>query len=191
MYVPKYENFRSTLNQRRSKEFGPLPKDITQINFENLDKKYTTTSDGFPLLRFDNLNNNCRIVIFASDTQIQWLASSQRYHGDGTFKCAETHFCQLYIFHGYNEVYDRMFPCAYILLQHKDYQSYDTTFNQLKTLANDNSMQLDPSHCLTDFETAAMQALRHQFPRSAIKGCYFHFKQAIIRWICQNGKLFI
>ena len=34
---------------------------------------------------------------------------------------------------------------------------------------------------LTDFETAAINAIQSTFPASVVKGCTFHFRQAVTR----------
>lgn len=38
-----------------------------------------------------------------------------------------------------------------------------------------------------DFEAAMINALKAYFPHVHIIGCFFHFKQAIIRWITRHG----
>lgn len=42
-----------------------------------------------------------------------------------------------------------------------------------------NVFQLNPKSFMTDFETGLRSALRHVYPDSEVKGCHFHYCQAI------------
>jgi hypothetical protein len=46
---------------------------------------------------------------------------------------------------------------------------------------------LNPRLAILDFERATMNALRHEFTNIILKGCWFHFKQAIFKKICNLG----
>jgi len=45
----------------------------------------------------------------------------------------------------------------------------------------------DPRTFLTDFELAAIQAITSTFANCTLKGCSFHFRQAIYRRVQQEG----
>ncbi|CAF1097881.1 unnamed protein product, partial [Brachionus calyciflorus] len=40
---------------------------------------------------------------------------------------------------------------------------------------------------MTDFEQAASKAFEFHFPNAEAKGCYFHFRQSVRRWVSTNG----
>ena len=40
---------------------------------------------------------------------------------------------------------------------------------------------------VTDFEQAAMNAYKFHWSGAEIKGCFFHFNQAVLRWAFRNG----
>lgn len=48
-------------------------------------------------------------------------------------------------------------------------------------------MALSPTWAVADFERAFRKALKFHFPSISLKGCFFHFKQAVCRWIFTNG----
>ena len=53
--------------------------------------------DGIPFLLHDNHNNANRIIVFASERCLRYLANSHDWFMDGTFKVCPTLFDQLYV----------------------------------------------------------------------------------------------
>ena len=47
--------------------------------------------------------------------------------------------------------------------------------------------QIEPSRFITDFEKALLQSIAISFPTATVKGCFYHFAQAIWRKIQQLG----
>ena len=47
--------------------------------------------------------------------------------------------------------------------------------------------KLSPFAVHVDFEKALINAIRSQFPNAMIVGCYFHFKQALFRWLKKSN----
>ena len=82
---------------------------------------------------------------------------------------------------------EKMLPLVYILMQKRTFKAYDELFSQLKLIGEKYSTPLAPKMALTDFEKAARKALRFHFTNITLKGCFFHFKQAIGRWIFKNA----
>jgi hypothetical protein len=194
-YIPPYQQFRGTLNKIKEKERPALPKSLKDIDFKlPLFKQWTETIEGTPFLRYDNLNNARRIIIFMSEYGIEWLRDATRIHSDGTFEICPELFFQFYVLfgtHGKGEN-SRILPCGYFLLPGKNEEVYSELFTALKeiikpSLAPPETPALEPSVALTEFEPAVQNALIDAFPGIDIKGCFFHFKHAIHDWIAQHG----
>lgn len=154
-YVKSYADFRSTLNYRRRKNFESQPLTLQDLDFSRPKCiQYTVTNANKPFLRYDSKGDKYRTLLFASDTQLKWLADdSDRMHGDGTFQACSTLFKQLYIIHGYSEQAKRIFPCAWVLLQRKNFTIYDNMLSQLKVAGIEAGVEIAPKIVLTDFET--------------------------------------
>lgn len=100
---------------------------------------------------------------------------------DGTFKCVPALFTQMYTIHGIND--SKILPLLYILLPNKKESTYSIVFNALKKL----SPILCPESIMMDYEKAVMNVCMKQYPSVKIRGCFFHFKQAIYRKVGQLG----
>lgn len=58
---------------------------------------------------------------------------------------------------------------------------YLKVIKALKKEARIHNLTLNPPRIMTDFELAAMNAFRHHFPQAQIKGCLFHWCQALLK----------
>ena len=184
LYMKPYSYHKSTFDKIREKIRPPLS------DFENFDgdtkRAYTLTVDNRPFLRYDNRDNINRMLIFISDHGLRVLGQATRWHTDGTFHAAPKPFMQLYILHGYDQV-GNMIPCGYVLLQRKDKKTYVEMLSQLKRIADEIDVVLNPKELLADFEVAVHSAFKFIWPEIRIKGCFFHFRQATCRWIFARG----
>lgn len=125
--------------------------------------------------------NNCRLLNTAS----YWLM-------DGTFKSSPTPFVQIYSIHAVvgttDEGTDKVVPLVYGLLSHKTEKSYSIFFEILKRFVfHKLNINLSPTLILTDFETAAINAVKQAFPSCLQKLCFFHLSQSIWRHIQASG----
>ncbi|PKY57294.1 hypothetical protein RhiirA4_331280 [Rhizophagus irregularis] len=107
---------------------------------------------------------------------------------DGTFKTVPVIFSQLYTIHapvgGDNS---RVLPLVYSLVTSKSVEIYRCLFEELLDLAIENSIDLQPSVILTDFEQASIIASHLVFPSIRNKGCFFHLGQSGWRKIQSLG----
>lgn len=108
---------------------------------------------------------------------------------DGTFKCCPNLFLQLYSIHGIvgYEGAQRIVPLVYGFLTRKTVECYVQFFRGLKDYASEFNIQLEAGHVMTDFELAAINAVKIEFPGSVHKGCFFHLGQILWRKIQENG----
>ena len=74
-------------------------------------------------------------------------------------------------------------PLVYALLPNKSYATYNRLLSAIKNL----QPQFNPEFWLTDFEVATIQAIRQNFPQTALTGCFFHMQQCIWRKIQNLG----
>ena len=114
------------------------------------------------------------------------LQNSKRWHSDGKFYAAPKPFKQVYIIHALTQN-GHTLPCAYFLTEKKDCNLYKKLFTTLKNVAEQMDLVLNPKTVVTDFEHAAMNAYKFHWPGAELKGCFFHFNQAILRLAFRNG----
>ena len=60
--------------------------------------------------------------IFAADNDLQFLAQSNHWFADGTFRVTPDGFSQMYTIHGFYD--DHVFPCVYALLPGRGEDTY-------------------------------------------------------------------
>jgi hypothetical protein len=181
-YLKPYNCYKPTFEKKRAKNRPILPKTEDDIDFTKDETiKYTQTIEQEKFLIYDNKKKNNRIIIFAADYGLKLLSESNRWHSDGTFFMTPKPFKQTYLIHAYKS--SIMLPCVYVLLQNKETNTYKEVLGAIKDIATEKGYHLNPETILTDFECAAQQAYRYHWTGITIKGCYFHFKQAILRHI--------
>jgi len=181
--IPKFNSYRTYLYRIKHESIPKLPKTIPEIDLSM--EKYKLTKDGrrFLLLQTDEF------IIFSSKLQLEMLATAERWHIDGTFSASPKLFYQVYTIHAW--LYSEMHVAAFMLLKNKTQVTYSDAFNKLKSCAINEEFNLKPREVISDFELAAINALREVFPGVVIKGCHFHFCQALKKNIKSIGKFYI
>lgn len=175
--IPTFQACKSSLYRKRSTTTPKLPTSPEDINLEG---PWTCTSAGDRfLLRDDTDENGHRIIIFATDANLNHLCAADTVFSDGTFYSCTKHFTQLYTLHA--SVNGAVFPLVYGLLPNKSEATYNRFFGLLKDAVQDLQSVLNPEHWLLDFEVAAKNAVQRNFPRTSLKGCFFHYTQCIWR----------
>ncbi|RNA39184.1 Ragulator complex LAMTOR3 [Brachionus plicatilis] len=51
----------------------------------------------------------------------------------------------------------------------------------IKDIAIEKNFTLNPVTVMADFEIASINAIKFHFPNVILKGCWFHFRQAVFR----------
>ena len=73
-------------------------------------------------------------------------------------------------------------------MEHKSQDAYEELFNVIDRHCSSAGVEADPTVVVTDFEIAAMQAVRAVFGEEVVtKGCFFHLTQATWRKIQELG----
>lgn len=182
-YMPNKDAMRMMVHRVRNKNLPNIPKDIhevlipdelTKINNENfLIGHYTYNEESVIIF---GTNENCRLLSLAN----YWLM-------DGTFSCCPSPFKQIYSIHaivGAPNGTHKVLPLIYGLLSHKTVKCYEIFLEMLKShTLNNLNIDLCPQKILTDFERAAMKAIKMVFSGSLNKLCLIHSNQSIWRHI--------
>ena len=132
--LPSLETLRRNVSHsRQDRNMPPTPANREDI--PDLPSAYRTTTNGDPFLVYDSgVEDEERIFLFASQDALQFLADSEHWYADGTFKvCPEISF-QLYTIHGQRD--GRIFPCVFSLFPNKNENTYIRLFEQLFQFVN-------------------------------------------------------
>jgi hypothetical protein len=150
--------------------------DIREFNLPN-DRNFLLTRE----LDGEKLVITCDVEYVRRFT----MARDFKIYMDGTFKTSSTSFYQVYIIHG--EFNNQSFPLIFCFLSSKTEEAYTNVFNLIKSSLASLSVEFSPSVIQIDFEVAAFNAVRNCFPNAQVKGCFFHFGQAIWRRVQRLG----
>ena len=96
---------------------------------------------------------------------------------DGTFTSAPQLRQQLLSIHGLFHSGWRL-PLVYGLIPGKTQVLYSDFLTELDSFGG---FEFDPQSVLSDFEKGFHNAILSVWPSATIRGCYFHFKQALFR----------
>ncbi|VDI72607.1 Hypothetical predicted protein [Mytilus galloprovincialis] len=176
--LPKPDNLTRAANRLRQKMRPAEPK---EIDFE-IDREYLAC-DNF--LVGDLTVDTARHVMFSSPTQQQILQKARRWYLGGTFKVVRKPFTQLFTVHAFLQKEDsiKQVPLVFVLMSRKRKRDYKAVFERLKQIVPDLRVE---AFCL-DFESAAWSAIKIVFPTAEIKGCSFHWCQAVMRKVAKLG----
>lgn len=172
--LPKYNNIKKTLYKQRNKALQAKKIRFTKLK----DVEVPGIFKEFVLA--DYTFENTKLLLFATQQGREILKNAKDIFLDGTFKAAVAPFVQLYTLHvdlGSTDKNTNIAPVLYALLPGKKQLHYEIFFNLIKSQIPD----FNPKTITTDFETSAMLAAQKVFPEATLRGCIFHFKQAVQR----------
>ncbi|CAF3681258.1 unnamed protein product [Rotaria socialis] len=175
---------QSSLSHLRLSLLPPLPSGLQFVVPNN----YMVNIDGqrFLLQDLSNQKRFKRLLIFASDRQLDFLFQSEWLFIDGTFKVAPSIFTQLICIVGLFE--GQAITLCYALLDGKHTDGYRAIIRTLKDEAKRCGTVLAPHFVMTDFEGGLIKAVAAEFPAATRHvGCYFHHCQCIYRMISSLG----
>lgn len=175
--IGRYETVSKILRNYRATIINPKPYLFDVVN---LSKKITTTYRNEKFYQYGpgNYENNPiyrGIQLFFSDSMLNFLKQSRVWCVDGTFSVVPAPHYQLYTisFLENNHVY----PVVYAILDNKLEETYINVFKVLFLFTG----RISPLFIKTDFEIAAINALKLNFPDSIISTCQFHLGQSLLR----------
>lgn len=146
-------------NVRRYRQISessmPLPTSTDSLVIpENLAK--TPDGEKFILQDYSSVNGK-RIIILGTEKSLEFLANSQHWFFDGTFKVVPDIFAQLYTIHALIE--HHTIPCIYALLPDKTQATYNEFLQAVKNFKN-----FTIKSAMIDFEKAMLNSLISNFP---------------------------
>lgn len=98
MALPKISNMSRTIRRTRVRaNIAPVtPASLQELRFEG---KYTVTDKNDNFIIHDSENED-RLVIFGTNSNLDFLAASDEWYMDGTFDMCPPLFQQVYTIHG-------------------------------------------------------------------------------------------
>jgi MULE transposase domain len=172
--TPNFFSVDGIMRNKRKKTMPKLPQTIQEINIDKLPPEIRN----FKNEQFLFMEGN--VLMMATQKMLDLLATRDCIFMDGTFRVAPALFTQLYTLHGL--VGSSMVCFAYFLLPDKSQATYIKMLQMVQSRTN-----LNPSRFQTDFEIAAMTAVRQLFPAARVSGCFFHYTQCIWRKVQYLG----
>ncbi|XP_071577721.1 uncharacterized protein [Temnothorax nylanderi] len=174
--LPSAESLSRTVRGIRQRN-NPLPPNPRKSTLYEIPEHFQQTLKSVKFLLFDSEDINNRLLIFATEDNLQVLRGCDTWYCDGTFKVVPEIFDQLYTVHG--EVNGKVVPLVYALCPNRRKRTYQTLLRVLK----DAIPGVAPKNVMSDFEMAFLKAVTLEFPECELKGCLFHFGQALWRSI--------
>ena len=143
-------------------------------------------------LRSQTLKWQPDVISFFTQNQLTLLKNARRWFVDATFKVVKAPFKQLWSIHTFVRVDNetKQVPLAFALMSGKRRKDYQVVLRALqgelrRLHGEDVSFSLDSA--MADFEAAVWLAFRHVFPAVEVRGCSFHWGQAVFRHIQELG----
>ncbi|CAF1254519.1 unnamed protein product [Rotaria sordida] len=150
------EIYHSAAKNRRK----VIPPILDSFTFD-IPEEFKSTIENKRFLFFDECRiRRERLLLFASDVQLDLLFNSSTIYMDGTYKKAPDHFTQIYIIHVVH--FDICVPCVFGLLLNKKASTYKVIFNELKNAALQKGSVFSPKVIMTDFEPGAISAVKDE-----------------------------
>lgn len=178
--LPQFNNIKSSLYRHRNKT-AELPK-ISCCEAEEVEipARYQE------FLMADYRHEGVRIIIFCSKKSRELIKKVKDFFSDGTFKSCPACFKQMYVIHGdlgSDREATNIVPLMYCLMNKMTCKAYTTLFDIIKSQIS----EWEPLQFKTDFENAAIKAIKKSFPNTAISGCYYHYNKSIWKKAKQLG----
>lgn len=175
--LPSFTKHKHSLYRARAHRLPRIPHSRAAIA---LDGQWTQTIDGRNfVLANDGVED--RLIIFGTTQNLRFLCAADTVYMDGTFKMAPAMFLQIFSIHV--KVMDVMRPVCIALLPYKNEATYTRFLNLLRTAAGQHGHQFNPPIVCIDFESAMITSDQQIYPNARIRGCLFHYSQAIWRHV--------
>ncbi|KAL8621483.1 hypothetical protein ACOMHN_058244 [Nucella lapillus] len=176
--LPSLNSCRSMINRARREQLPQLTATVADIDLG----PYAQTLGGESFI----LHHDDQMLVLSTVENLRVLHDSKIAFMDGTFKAAPRPlFTQLFGIHAVSN--GHFVTLVYCLMRDKSRHSYHQLFEVVKRKMAEVDLVFSPDEIMSDFESGLIPAVRHNFPNTRHKGCYFHHSQAIWRRVQQLG----
>ena len=171
---------RST-NRLRQKRRPKHPKDLKFKWIQEELPTNFTVKDVFVKIK----ENTARHIVMFTAALLSLLSKSKTWYVDGKYKAVQHPFHQLWSVHAFVRQNDstKQVPLMFVLMSRRTKQDYVKVLEYIRDLL--------PSACVTsvvmDFEAGVWGAFREVYNGIKIRGCVFHWTQAIWKQIQDKG----
>jgi hypothetical protein len=186
---PSFNEIRRPLNRHRIADHMPVPDplnipDELRVTLRGRQLAVDDANYGERFLLHRSIDG--KLLVFCADTELKVLHDSEYLVCNGTFEMAPTSTFQLYTVHGY--LNGEGMALFWALLPNKTQGTYVEMWTAVRDALVSKFGDTGNIWCfLTDFELAAIHAIQEVFPQTNVKGCTFHFRQAIMRHVGNEG----
>ncbi|KFD55441.1 hypothetical protein M513_03781 [Trichuris suis] len=182
-HLPNSAAMREIIRRRRrpTPSVQPQPADLASVV---IPEAYQMYSDEDQFLLFDSgQGDQNRIILFGRQSYGAWADSIKNIVADGAFKMAPPPFSQVYVIMAESNGY--VLPMLYALLPNKEEQTYCRLFEVIKELWP----KFAPETIAVDFEDAAVNAIKANFPSAQLCGCFFFLVRSLKKNLSEQGLL--
>ena len=181
-FTPSKSALQSAIARLKAKVFGTIKVDIESLS--DYFKGVRTLSNQVFTLHEETYTNEQqstkRIIVLSSGFQLDIARRGPgMFMGDGTFDSVPSLFTQMYTIHALHG--DSSFPIAFALMVEKTTNAYEILFGILKN----NGVTINTF--MSDFEKSSRNAVVNVYGDVRLKGCWFHYTQAIMRRVQKVG----
>ncbi|RWS24035.1 uncharacterized protein B4U80_10646 [Leptotrombidium deliense] len=179
--MPPFKQIGRTMYRALEDILPKEPKSRSEIKFEGVwlqtvnNQQFVAINDGMA----------DKIIVLCTEKFGKRLAQAKKIFSDGTFKSVPKLFEQLYTFHVKED--KQMIPVAYCLLPNKSSSTYERLLTLLRNWIASLGFIFKPDEIMIDFEQAMIKAINKVFPTTRVRGCLFHYRQAIYRHVQECG----
>lgn len=177
---PGMQLVKRTINRVRNKKDAE-PSQPSTLNSLIIPEIFQITNSGEQFLFHDSGPTKNRILIFATQRNLNILRDCKDWLADGTFKTSPSIFFQVFTIHGIFS--NQPIPLIYALLPNKS----KTTYEKFLRAINEKMPGIAPRTLMSDFEIAFKIAFSDVYPSAVQSCCFFHLGQALWRKIQSCG----
>ena len=176
--MTRFENVRQMILRIRSQksDHGPNPSSADGIKISETLRRTYINNEEFLWNDFEGNETTGRIIIFATQRNIEILNEMREWYADGTFDVAPDLFKQLFTFNVIKR--GKNLPLVYALLPDKKQATYEKMCEMIEPFIINM-----PDSIMIDFELAIINALRKYFPDCIIIGLFDLLLKLIIKII--------